>query len=478
MRLFFAFILVPCLCFSQQTATTAPAELASLQAAMQTERSAVDALILYPPEIGQSILEASTYPEAIAKLADIQSTSSAAFHKHVENLSQDDQMQMYNLCRYPGLIEALAAAQGAQPVILKSVAGFPKEIGAVALRIGSSPDMLPILVNISGLHKSVEAVVDQLIKAYPARAQEAFRTLIAHPETLSILSGHMNLTVQLGAFFKKDPAYAKEKIRVAHSAALQKSAEMLEAWKTELEKAPGVMQELNDSANKYAASRGYDLTTAFASLGPEELEMSPYPYWSGYPSWYTEPRWYPVPPHYDWGWFVDRDGAYNVVGLPSYAYVTWVLADPSHVADYSHLTDLFLRHYELHPDSVDSFTRTVGAWVEAQKDLVPAKWFNNDANRPERLKEYARLLNESGAVNLSASKRKEYVEVHGDRYPGLNFKLESPTSNISIATPPHIKFQSPSGRRMYYWAVDYQLSSWSVPYHQNLVTISIPWGKK
>jgi hypothetical protein len=480
LRLSFAFllILVPCFCFSQETTTTAPAELESLKAAIQTDRTAVDALVLYPPEIGQAIFEASTYPEVVAKLASIQSASSGAFRKYLEGLSKEDQASLYELNRYPGLIEALANARGSQPSILSVVEKRSKDIGDVALRIGSSPDKVPILVNISGLNRSVKQVLDQLLQSYSAEAQAAFQTLIAHPETLSILTDHMSLTVQLGAFYKKDPAYAKDKSSAAHATAIQNSANMLEAWKSELEKNAAAIQELQASASSYAEGRGYDMSTAFAAPGPEDVEMNPYPYWSGYPFWYTEPRWYPVPPHYDWGWFLDRDRAINVVGLPSYAFVHWVLEDPVNVEAYPHLTDLFLTHYEQHPDATDSLTKTVGAWLETQKELVPAKWFNNDGNRAARLKEYGHLLLESGAGSLSSVQREEYIEVHGDSYPGLNFKLESPTATISTETPPNIKFQSPSGRRMYYWAVDYQLSSWTVPYHQNVVTISVPIGKK
>lgn len=479
-NLSFAFILVlvPCICFSQETTTTASAELKSLKAAIQTDRSTVDALVLYPPEIGQAILEGSAYPDAVAKLASIQSASSAAFRKYMEGLSRADQASLYELDRHPGLIEALANARGSQPSVLGVANKLSKDIGTIALRIGSSPDKLPILVNIAELNRSANEVVDQLLQSYPAKTQSAFRTLIAHPETLSILNEHMSLTVQLGAFYKKDPAVAKEKSSAAHVTAIQKSAEMLEAWKSELEKNSQAVQELKDSASRFAQGREYDMSTAFAEPGPEDVQMTPYSYWSGYPFWYTEPRWYPVPPHYDWGWFLDREGAINVVGLPSYAFVHWVLADAANVQTYPHLTDLFLTHYERHPDATDSFTKTVGSWLEEQKLLVPAKWFLNDGNRAERLKEYGKLLLESGVGSLSSAQRKEYVEVRGDLYPGLNFKLESPTSSISVETVPNIKFQSPSGRRMYYWAVDYQLSSWAVPYHQNVVTFSIPLGKK
>lgn len=480
-NLLLAFILIfpPGYIFSQTEATTAPAEAAALKAAVQTDQAAVGSLILYPPDIQHAIVEAAAYPEVVSKLAGIQATSKAAFRKYIEGLSREQQWQLYELTRYPGLIESIAAAKGDQPAVLKIVEKLPKEIGAVALQVGTSPDRAPILTNISALNKSVEEVAQQLLHGYPENTQAAFRILLAHPETLNILSEHMNLTVQLGALYKKDPAYLKANSTAAHTKALEKSASMLQTWKAELEKNPAAVREFKDSATEFAQHSGYDMKTAFAPPGAEDVAMTPYPYWFGYPYWDSEPRWYPVPPYYDWGWFTDQDGALNIVGLPSYAFVHWMLDDPSNVEDYPHLTDLFLIHYEGHPDSADSFTATVGAWLQDQKGQFPAKWFAADGNRAERLKEYGHLLLESGSNSLSAAQRAEYVEVHGDAYPGLNFNVKAtPEELSSISMPPNIKYQSPSGRRTYYWAVDYQLSSWAAPYHQNLVTFSIPTGKK
>jgi hypothetical protein len=168
----------------------------------------------------------------------------------------------------------------------------------------------------------------------------------------------------------------------------------------------------------------------------------------------------------------------RIVSLPSYQFADWILREPENLERFSHLADLFLTHYEQNKNSTDSFTRAVVDWLQQQKETVPGRWLEKDANRAARLQEYGRLQKEAAAHNLSLAKKQEYVEVRADRYPGLNFKLPTTTELLTVSKPAGIELDVASQDMMYYRAVDYQYSAWGSPYRGTLISVPIPIDKQ
>ncbi len=84
-------------------------------------QQAVDALVLYPVETRNDILEAALFPEALIKLEGMQSKTSAAFRELVSAYPKETQDLFWDLARYPKLIHRIAREAGASKSGIETV---------------------------------------------------------------------------------------------------------------------------------------------------------------------------------------------------------------------------------------------------------------------------------------------------------------------------------------------------------------------
>ena len=73
----------------------------------EEDRTAIDALVLYPKETRLAILETATYPQALIKLQRIQQKTSAQFRSLIDDKSKATQQIIWDLTRYPDLVNQL-----------------------------------------------------------------------------------------------------------------------------------------------------------------------------------------------------------------------------------------------------------------------------------------------------------------------------------------------------------------------------------
>lgn len=74
--------------------------------------------------------------------------------------------------------------------------------------------------------------------------------------------------------------------------------------------------------------------------------------------------------------------------------------------------------------------------------------------------------------------RQEYVEVQGPAYPGLNLALQTSTEQLNQNRVPHFLYQSPSGRKQYYWRSDLWFGHYRGTSQPTILTIKAPLQKK
>ncbi|MCB0628331.1 MAG: DUF3300 domain-containing protein [Saprospiraceae bacterium] len=346
-----------------------------LKKLVEEDRSAVDAIVLYPEDIRTNIFIVATHPELLIKLSGMQEKTQLTFRNLIKDLSQEEQAKFYELTRYPGLIRDLAGeSKRSNAEIEAFLINYPQEVHATALEVGRRE--YKTLQQIYQLNHTTKQAFDALILPYPERSQAAIRSLVNMPEILSILVDNIDLTILVGDVYKNDPAWVQTKARELNIEVARSQAEELEDYKKQLEEDPEAYQEMLDAAELYAKDNNISASQQQPQTTVKVVYS--YPYWYGYPYWYTYPYWAPVPYYYHTGFYIGPGGAVIIVGLPSYHYVHWhyTYYPTLHV----HLHAHYYRHYQRHPHGHGGFHAAVN--VNINKNIKLGK------NRiPDRQKE-------------------------------------------------------------------------------------------
>ena len=285
------------------TAQTGEPLLAQLA---EEEKDAVNALVMYPEDTRLAILESSKYPEALIKMQRIQEQTSESFKELLSGYAQSTQEMIWDLTRYPGLVERLAReGNGSRSNIQAILKDYPETVHDNALSAGIQ--YLPLLEEIERLQVSADKAFNSLLKDYPPEVQNALNTLLGLPEVLSILTDNIELTLLVGDVYRRDPHLVLLKADSLSLEVARQNAQELEGWKEELDDNPEVVEELKASAEEFASEYGYDdefydypdddvyYDDHSETYDVEHYYYDNYPYWFGYPYWYTYPRWRPYP---------------------------------------------------------------------------------------------------------------------------------------------------------------------------------------
>ncbi len=273
----------------------------SLERTLGDDHAGIEAISLYPEEIRIAILEASTHPELIVKVAALQQGSSAEFKDIMSDLEQEDQEAIWDLTRFPGLIEALVEGDiKTKREIRKILEDYPDEIHDTAIKYGRTE--YDVLVDIRNLNAATGEQFEVLIESYPRKTQESYRRLIHHPEIMMLLEEDMTLTVLLGDAYERDPEGVRELSAELNLKLASEHAEELRQLSKE-ESQSEVSEEMLSVAEVYQRRYAYD-DSEFEGPGSDDTDVevtyygAPYPYWFGYPRWYAVPAvlsWYITP---------------------------------------------------------------------------------------------------------------------------------------------------------------------------------------
>lgn len=418
---------------------TGQADRSLLTEISEEEQAAIYTLVLYPEQTRSHILAASLHPEVLIKMESIQTKTRADFSALLAPLAQAVQEQIWDLVRYPELIQQLTQlAPGNEAALQERLSDYPEVIHASAASVFRN--QYATLREVVAIQRAADGALEALLASYEAETQAHFRELIQLPEVVSLLTEHIRLTVLVGDRYRNEPARLIHQIDSLNREVLRNNARELEDWKKSLEENPEIAEELAVATRDYSASYAYDdvyydpsrdgdYPPAARDYEAEEVVIHhyyhyPYPYWFGYPYWYSYPRWRPYPVWYEWG-FAYRPGiGLTVIRLPSYQFVYWYFDHPRHHIWWPRLSSHFVRHYNTHRQYTSGITAGVTVWRSRNSAVVSNDWLRDDGRLTERLREYGEFESSRRQYNGRKPSRTldqaEYLESKRSRYPVLS----------------------------------------------------------
>jgi len=392
---------------------------------IKEEQEAVNAIVLYPEETRRAILNASLYPDALIKMESIQSKTRTSFVELVEAYPQEVQEEVWDLSRYPGLINTLVVNRESE--IDEALEAYPEVIHKRAKKVLSNN--YELLNRVDEIDFIAESAFDALIADYPEEVQDALDHLISQPEVLTILMDNIRLTVLVGKVYEKDPEWLLNKADSLHLKLAAENARELDDWKQSLEEDPESARQLQEVSDQYEEEYSYydddyyEYNEVDRNITVNYYFDYHYPYWFGYPSWYPHPRWRIYPYWYDWGFYYGPHNRIIVLGMPSYHFTFWYFNIPHHHHHYNHLSAHFANHYYGHRNSTGSVTASVSNWREKNREVVSERWIKEDGNLKNRFQEFGKAEVQRSDYNKKNPRnpisQKEFISKNKREFPNL-----------------------------------------------------------
>lgn len=425
-----------------------------LKRVVQENQETVDAIAMYPTETRKIIFEATEYPEVIAKLNEMQKNSQDAFEKLISSFDKEEQEKIWNLTRYDGLISDLAGNHNmSEDEINNILVNYPEEIHKTALEERKSN--YDLLVQIDKMNKSYNSDFEILMSGYIPEVINVFKEMIKMPEVLDILFDHMQYTVVVGDYYKRNPERVLHKTDSLNLVLTQKNTQEADEWKQSMNDNPQAQEEYTQAAQEYAQDNGYQPEDYNASMTQDVTNYSsnPYNWWFGYPSWYPYDYWNPYPYWYDWGFYYGPGRRAIFFGLPSAYFMEWYFYSPEHSSKYAELSNHYYNYYNKHRESLNnnSISHSVNDWRNRNKDIVTDDWDKDNFNRAQRFKEYGQMEVDRRKYNTKYPNQQieqsEYLQKKQNKYPLLSadvskkqlIRRDSKTQSVQENIPEPVK---------------------------------------
>lgn len=376
----------------------------------------------YSETVRHSVFEACTQPQGIAGMNDLQKNSGQHFRSLLSAYSKEEQQKIWNLTRYPGLINKLMSTGPLSKQALEDVLIFyPKEIHDDAMNY--TVNHFYIIKNINRINEEFDQAFEATIRTYSTSVQNAFRELLKTPELISLLNNNMHMAVHLGAIYQKNPEYLIQQFNAMNLEQAEQKARDLEEWKQKMKEDPEAERELQQSAKEYAQEYGYSQNDYYETdpVYINRYVFVPYPYWCGYPSWYDYEWWYPYPYWYHWG-FSYWHGSIYWHSAPSWYFVHWHFRHHPHFDHYPHITNVYINYYHGHHRLNVRGPEVVHRWVEENRRVLPKDFISNEKNRIPVIKDYGKFANDFDRENKSAPVKMEqndFLKKNAAKYPAL-----------------------------------------------------------
>jgi len=401
-----------------------------LQQIPEDKQNIIETISLYPADQRAAVLEASTHPEVLVRMDNIKANTESKFNEKINGIAEDDQKRIYNLARYPDLMNAISGHREERSTaeMKELLKNFPEEIHEDAEFVNNN--YFDLLSDINQLYRSADQDFQRMLATYPEDIRNTYTTLSHLPEIVSLLAENLDLTLLLGDEYKKNPEQLISELDSLSVVVAEAKAKDLMGWKTELESNPEAMQEYEQSAKAFAGNEGYDddvYEVPESETNVQEIyvhhDWNYYPYWFGYPAWYGYQCWYPYPWWYHWGFYYGPYHTMVIWGFPSDVFMYWQFYYPYNMYHYPHYANHVIHHY-YGPRHIGSAIQPVyRQWEDQNKRQLPDNWFNDDANRVDRIREYGKFKMDyektvSNQTDKSPTER-EYLKKNSNRYPTL-----------------------------------------------------------
>jgi len=351
------------------------------------------------------MLTASEYPEVLGRLGREQRESKAKFQNLIRPLSQKEQRQVYELTRYPPLLQSLAGSEKLSKKDIKALTShYPESVQKAALDVGRKKHTLMQQVN--ALNLASKAQFESALVGIPADAQQSFRQLLQIPELLSSMEENLPLTQAMGAAYRADPVGLQKQLSTYEAEAETRNNEAVSAFQSDLQENPQVAKEMREVAQEYSDAEGYDLYEVDQAPSQTQVyvNINPYPYWFGGPWWYPYSYWRPYPYWWGLGFYFGPGWGIGFWGYPSYYYTNWYYGYYGHFYRYPYLSSYYWRHYNNYRYRYgyqgnywrgyrNGFYRGVDNWYRNNgRDYFPNRYVK-DGHNPQRWSDYGKREN-------------------------------------------------------------------------------------
>lgn len=404
------------------------------------DSAAINALVLYPDTVRSWILDAARYPEAIVRTSLLQQKTSNEFANAISMLTKEEQEVIWNLTRYPGLIDVLAAGDKKSAKALNEIAmSYPEEIQQSIKDYGSK--FHEKFGEIGRLQNQSSAAFEEILKNYPSSAQSAFKELVYFPEVLSILNDHLQMTVLMGDMYQRNPDRVLHTLDSLSVVVARQNAAELEAWNKTIEQDTVLQNDMKQAAISYTTDNG-EKASDYANPQPEEFYQHyvcyPYSYWFGYPYWYPTYYWYPYPYWFDWGFYFDPFGHFVVFGMPSYHFTYWYFYHPYYYYEYPYLCNAYIDHYYGPRGGVSDNAGAVRDWVQENSAVLPKDFVHAPAEvRVKTIRELGKFEMEWQKENtVSSVSQAEFLSRNKESYPELRLDTKKSAAVVAEKLPP------------------------------------------
>lgn len=244
----------------------------------------------YPEEVREAVCAVAVHPELLVRLGRIQQQSSGDFAELLEPYGRKDQEALWDLARFPGLVEALADIDYRDDEQLNEVLDqYPAQIGPVARKWARRDARL--LADIAALNEQAARSSETLFSAYPSQAQVQARLLLQYPELVELLAKDLDQVVLLGDAYRHDPQRVREQL-----------AQLPQGGRRVVGRRPDRPAYRDEDASEMEHGRRYDYDLNGLDEPEAETQVEvvyhrsyddyPYPYWFGYPRWHGPAGWY------------------------------------------------------------------------------------------------------------------------------------------------------------------------------------------
>ena len=165
-------ILTPILSGSSAEAAKKSKTMKAFEAEIQKDLGVMDQWVMYPKEYQQPMLEASLYPETLARMGRLQTKTRAQFKALIRKLPRSQQLQAYELVRYPPLLEALGTGEKLSRKKIKKIAeSYSSKVQKAALELGRKK--VALLQQMQDLYSQSTQEFKRTLQDLPPNAQDA-----------------------------------------------------------------------------------------------------------------------------------------------------------------------------------------------------------------------------------------------------------------------------------------------------------------
>ncbi len=264
--------------------------------------AAARAISVYPADVRQASQTTLSYPGTLVQLGQIQAKSSADFKKLSESLSPDLQKKLWQVVRYPRLLQDLVDL-GPNGNNASLISNYPKATQEAAKELAKSN--FEVLRQSAEIGNKAQGQFGSAIQGLPAPAVAAFQSVAGHSEIFQVLNQALGLSKIDPSAFKKNPQpLTQEAQKLSGLIAAAPPSSPQKTIKGGAGDNPQAVATLNKADQSFEAQNDYELDqdphpkgARVANVGytPYASVFEPvgwaYPFWFGWPTWDPFPFW-------------------------------------------------------------------------------------------------------------------------------------------------------------------------------------------